>query len=131
MLVILACTDKRNGPPPAGLLPLVLFLTLFGIGMTFGAQTGFAVNPARDLGPRILTAMVGYGKAVFTFRHQYWIWCGVLAPVLGALVAAGVYDVFVFIGCESVVNAVGMGKRRRQALPQETTVKMPVGFSAV
>lgn len=37
--------------------------------MTFGAQTGFAVNPARDLGPRILTAMVGYGREVFDFRQ--------------------------------------------------------------
>ena len=104
MLVILACTDKRNGPPPAGLLPLVLFLTLFGLGMTFGAQTGFAVNPARDLGPRILTAMVGYGRAVFTFRHQYWLWCGVLAPVAGALGAAGVYDLLLCDGGERVVS---------------------------
>lgn len=131
MLVILACTDKRNGPPPAGLLPIVLFITLFGIGMTFGAQTGFAVNPARDLGPRILTAMVGYGKSVFTFRHQYWLWCGILAPVSGALVAAGVYDLFVFTGCESVVNAVGVGRRRQAATPQETTVTMPAGVDAV
>ncbi len=39
MLVILAATDKRNSPSP-GLLPLALFLTLFGLGVCFGMQTG-------------------------------------------------------------------------------------------
>ena len=97
--------------------------------MCFGAQTGFAVNPARDLGPRILTAMVGYGRAVFTFRHQYWLWCGVLAPVAGALVAAALYDVFVFTGCESVVN--WPGRQRKRAPPMETTTRMPAGVDVV
>lgn len=106
MIVILAVTDRRNCPPPPGLLPLVLALTLFGIGSTWGAQTGFAVNPARDLGPRILTAMVGYGSAVFTFRNQYWLWCGILAPIVGALLATFMYDTLIFTGTESIINYV-------------------------
>ena len=40
MIVILAVTDKRNGPPPAGLVPLVLFIVFIGLGLAFGAQTG-------------------------------------------------------------------------------------------
>ena len=40
IIVILAATDKRNGPPPSGLLPLVLFITFCGITAAFGAQTG-------------------------------------------------------------------------------------------
>ena len=89
---------------PPGLVPLVAFLALFGIGIAFGAQTGFAVNPARDLGPRILTAMAGYGKEVFNFRRQYWLWGGVLAPMLGGLSAGLVYDVFIYVGSDSVTN---------------------------
>ena len=63
MIGVLAVTDKRNGPPPAGFVPLSLFVLLLGIGAAIGMNTGYALNPARDLGPRILTAMVGYGRA--------------------------------------------------------------------
>ncbi|KAL5519817.1 hypothetical protein ACEPAG_1477 [Sanghuangporus baumii] len=104
VFILLAVLDRKNGPPPAGLVPIVLFMILFGLGMAFGAQTSFAVNPARDLGPRILTAMVGYGRDVFNFRHQYWLWCGVLAPICGALVANFIYDAFVYTGEDSILN---------------------------
>lgn len=69
MIAVLAVTDKRNGPPPAGLLPLSLFIVVLGIGTAMGMNTSYAVNPARDLGPRILTAMVGYGRAGKRSEH--------------------------------------------------------------
>lgn len=50
------------------MVPVALFITILGIGASLGFQTGYAINPARDLGPRLLTAMVGYGRAVFSFR---------------------------------------------------------------
>ena len=43
-------------------MPLAMFFTILAIGLGLGMQTGYAINPARDLGPRIMTAMVGYGK---------------------------------------------------------------------
>lgn len=58
---ILAVTDKRNSPPPPGLLAVSLFILVLGIGTAMGMNTSYAANPARDLGPRILTAMAGYG----------------------------------------------------------------------
>ncbi|KAG6876545.1 hypothetical protein C0993_002363 [Termitomyces sp. T159_Od127] len=70
VLVIFATTDRGNAPAPAGLLPLALFITFIGIAASLGMDTGFALNPARDLGPRLLTSMVGYGKAVYTFRQS-------------------------------------------------------------
>ena len=69
LICVLSFTDLANGPPPAGLVPLALFILILGIGSALGIQTGYAINPARDLGPRILTAMVGYGSQVFTFRQ--------------------------------------------------------------
>jgi len=104
LLVICAITDKRNGPPPPGLVPLVLFITILGMISALSSQTELGINPARDLGPRILTAMVGYGKQVFTFRNQYWIWCPVMAPILGALTGTFLYDLLFFTGAESVLN---------------------------
>ncbi|EPQ51046.1 aquaporin, partial [Gloeophyllum trabeum ATCC 11539] len=104
LLVVLAVTDKNNGPPPPGLVPLTLFITILGIGAALGMETGYAINPARDLGPRLLTAMVGYGKDVFTFRNHYWLWCPVIAPIIGAQAGALIYDGFIFTGAESILN---------------------------
>lgn len=104
VITIFAMTDKKNPIPPNGLFPLVLFIVILGIALAIGMQTGFALNPARDLGPRILTAMAGYGKQVFTFRRHYWIWCPVIAPIMGAQAGALIYDVFLYTGKDSPIN---------------------------
>ena len=116
---ILIATDKQNGPAPPGVVPLAIFFIILGIGAALGMETGFAINPARDFGPRILTAMVGYGKAgmhfeldissvslppVFDFRNQYWLWCPILGPILGMQIGALAYDTFLYTGPESIVN---------------------------
>ncbi|KAJ7079819.1 putative aquaporin 4 [Mycena belliarum] len=104
VVVVLAMGDKKNSPPPAGLAPLVLFILILGIGACLGMQTGYAINPARDLGPRLFTAMAGYGKQVFTFRSHYWLWCPVIAPFLGAQAGAIFYDAFLYLGDETPFN---------------------------
>ncbi|KAI0344426.1 aquaporin [Trametopsis cervina] len=109
LLAICAATDKRKGPASAERVPMILFMTLLGVSVSIGAQTGFALNPARDLGPRMLTAMVGYGAQVFNFRHQYWIWCGVMSPILGALVGVSLYDFLFYTGPESIFNRRSRG----------------------
>ncbi|KAJ7594245.1 putative aquaporin 4 [Mycena floridula] len=98
LIAVLAITDRHNSPPPNGLLPLVLFLLLLGIGTSLGMETGYAINPARDAGPRLLTAMVGYGSQVFTFRNHYWLWCPVIAPFIGAQIGTIFYDAFLYNG---------------------------------
>lgn len=68
VIFVFMLNDKRNSPPPSGLAPLVIFIIVIGISASWGMETSFAINPARDLGPRLLTSMVGYGKAVYTYR---------------------------------------------------------------
>jgi len=93
-LMIVAASDKYNMAPPQGMLPLVVFLTLLGLGVALGMQTSFAFNPARDFGPRILLSFAGYGKQLYTYRNQYWLWCPIIGPFLGAQVGVGFYDIF-------------------------------------
>lgn len=97
-------TDKKNGPTPPGVLPVGIFFVLLAISSGLSMNTGAALNPARDLGPRILTAMVGYGRGVFDYRNQYWLWCPILGPIFGMIVAAFFYDTFLYKGPESVLN---------------------------
>ncbi|KAG6817002.1 hypothetical protein H0H87_000897 [Tephrocybe sp. NHM501043] len=132
LIAIFAMNDKRNIPPPNGLGPLLLFIVLLGIAAALGMQTSFAINPARDFGPRLLTSMVGYGKAVYVYRNQYWIWCPIMAPFLGALAGAGFYDLFLFTGDESIFNKPNAAARRdHMHAPHEQPDNIPSGIDVV
>ncbi|MEQ1843616.1 MAG: aquaporin, partial [Verrucomicrobiales bacterium] len=61
------------------------------IGMTFGFNSGYAINPARDLAPRIFTAIAGWGPEVFRAGNGWW-WVPVVGPILGAILAGATYD---------------------------------------
>jgi len=63
---IFAIIDKNNNSPDQGVAPVMIGLVVFVIGATFGFNCGYAINPARDLGPRLFTAVAGWGCEVFT-----------------------------------------------------------------
>jgi MIP family channel proteins len=94
MCVIFAIADKRNASPPAGLAPVIVGLLVVAIGMTFGYNAGYAINPARDLAPRLFTAIFGWGSEVFRAGNAWW-WVPVVAPVIGAILGGWVYDLLV------------------------------------
>jgi MIP family channel proteins len=94
MGVIFAIADKRNAAPPAGLGPVIVGLLVVAIGMTFGYNAGYAINPARDLAPRLFTALFGWGPEVFRAGHAWW-WVPVVAPVVGAILGGWIYDLCV------------------------------------
>jgi MIP family channel proteins len=91
-LCVLAITDPRNMEVPKGFIPLVVGFTVTVIGMTFGSNCGYAINPARDLAPRAFTAMAGWGIGVFSYRGYNWFWVPVVGPYLGAVVGGLVYQ---------------------------------------
>ncbi|KAJ7669272.1 aquaporin-like protein [Mycena polygramma] len=103
VLAIVAMTDKKNTAPPPGLFPLVIFIVILGISSSLGMQTGFALNPARDFGPRLLSAAVGY-PGTFSFRSQYWLWTGWVAPCVGAQLAMAMYDIFLYKQDDSILH---------------------------
>ena len=70
-----------------GLVPVALLV--FGIGLSLGGTTGYAINPARDLGPRLMHFLLPIpGKRDSDWEYA---WIPVVGPILGALVAAGVF----------------------------------------
>jgi aquaglyceroporin related protein len=73
MFLVFALTDPAN-MPRADFVPLALFFAIFGIGACFGWETGYAINFARDLGPRLMSYCLGYGNDVFSAGNYYfWV----------------------------------------------------------
>jgi len=91
LLLVLAITDELNVPHGANLAPLMIGLVVVAIGMSFGGMHGYAINPARDFGPRIFTALSGFKNNGLTDGPRVW-WVPVFAPLLGGLVGAAIYD---------------------------------------
>ncbi|KAG0650257.1 hypothetical protein D0Z07_3322 [Hyphodiscus hymeniophilus] len=108
---VLALGDDSNAPPGAGMHALIVGLVVTVLTMAFGYNTGACMNPARDFGPRIATAAVGYGSEVFTTKNAWWIYGAWGATISGALVGGFLYDVAIFVGGESPVNYPRSKKR--------------------
>jgi len=94
LLCIFALTDSRNMAPEAKLGPLLIGAVVFLIGMTFGYNAGYAINPARDLGPRLFTAMAGWGSEVFRASHGWW-WVPIAGPLIGGILGGAIYDLLI------------------------------------
>jgi MIP family channel proteins len=92
--VIFGITDSRNSPAPAGLAPVVVGLLVVAIGASFGFNSGYAINPARDFGPRLFTFVAGWGSEVFRAGNSWW-WVPIVAPCIGAVAGGWVYDALV------------------------------------
>ncbi|RDL40154.1 Aquaglyceroporin like protein [Venustampulla echinocandica] len=102
---------QDNGNLGAGnLTPLGLFFVIFGIGACFGWETGYAINLARDFGPRLMSYFLGYGHEVWA-AGNYYFWVPMVSPFFGCVFGGWLYDVFIFTG-ESPINTPWMGLRR-------------------
>ena len=91
LLLILAITDEVNQPPGSNLTPLFIGLIVLAIGVSFGGMHGYAINPARDFGPRLFTVVAGFKNNGLTDGTNVF-WVPILGPILGGLIGAGVYD---------------------------------------
>ncbi|KAJ2898187.1 uncharacterized protein MKZ38_004113 [Zalerion maritima] len=112
MMVIFAFTDAGNGMTGnIHLLPLSLFFLIFGIGACFGWETGYAINLARDFGPRLVSYILGYGHEVWSMG-DYYFWIPMVAPFFGCVFGGFLYDLLLYTGRDSPINAPYMGLDR-------------------
>jgi len=91
VLLVFAITDELNSLPGANLAPAMIGLVVVAIGMSFGGMHGYAINPARDFGPRLFTVVAGFRNNGLTDGIRVW-WVPVAAPLVGGLAGAAVYD---------------------------------------
>jgi glycerol uptake facilitator protein len=77
-----------------GLQPLLVGVLVLGVGLSLGGPTGYAINPARDLGPRIAHAILPIqGKGPSDWQYS---WIPVVAPIVGGIAGAGLYSIIGF-----------------------------------
>jgi glycerol uptake facilitator protein len=91
LLMIFALIDDRNMPPQANLTPALIGAVVVAIGMSFGGLHGYAINPARDFGPRLFTAVAGFKNNGLTDGPPVF-WVPIVGPLLGGIIGAAVYD---------------------------------------
>jgi MIP family channel proteins len=89
---VFAIGDSRNMSVPAWAAPALVGALVVAIGVAFGFNAGYAINPARDLGPRLFTALAGWGPDVFTAGRGWW-WVPIAGPLAGGVLGGFAYDV--------------------------------------
>ncbi len=125
LFVIMALSDVKNSPPLANLAPLLVGLLVVAIGMAWGTDAGYAINPARDFGPRLASFITGYGTA---FRDQYgglYFWVPIVGPLIGGLVGAAAYKALIgrFLPSDPDVDPTAEPESETQGtVPEERTI---------
>ncbi|MFB0616247.1 MIP/aquaporin family protein [Streptomyces sp. AGS-58] len=99
LMLIAAVIDLRNQAVKANLGPLIVGFVVAAIGMSYGANAGYAINPARDFGPRLFTYAAGWDGLAFPGTvpgafSDYW-WIPILGPLVGGAIGILIYDLFI------------------------------------
>ena len=103
---VFAVVDEFNQPVKANLAPFIIGLVVVAVGLSFGANAGYAINPARDLGPSIFAWIAGWGEVAMPGNYgnvNGYFWIPIVGPFVGGVIGAFVYD----LGIRDTLRARG------------------------
>jgi glycerol uptake facilitator protein len=99
VLCIVAIIDARNLVVKGNIGPFIIGLVVAAIGMSFGANAGYAINPARDFGPRLFAYLAGFGKFAIPGdvhgSYSAYMWVPIIGPLIGGVIGVILYDLFI------------------------------------
>jgi glycerol uptake facilitator protein len=129
LLFVVAVIDARNAAVGSNLAPLVIGLAVLAIGNSFGANAGYAINPARDFGPRLFAYFAGWGKVALPgsysspgFNFSDYFWVPIVGPLIGGVIGVVIYDLFVgdVLHARLKMQEQVSGPIEESRLPEET-----------
>jgi glycerol uptake facilitator protein len=96
--LVAAVIDNRNQAPGVNMAPFLVGLIVVAIGLSYGTNAGYAINPARDFGPRVFTWLSGWSQLAFPgnyeFFNHYW-WVPIVGPLIGGVLGVLIYDLLI------------------------------------
>lgn len=99
VMIIVALIDMRNMAVKSNLGPLVIGFVVAAIGLSYGANAGYAINPARDLGPRLFAWAAGWGDVAMPGTvpgsFSWYFWIPIVGPLVGGVIGILIYDFFI------------------------------------
>src|SRR5882757_201761 len=96
LFIVAALVDAKNkSAPAANMAPFVIGLLVVAIGMAWGTDAGYAINPARDFGPRLASFITGYSTAFYDQYGDLYFWVPIVGPLVGGVIGLGLYKLLV------------------------------------
>ena len=95
---VFAVVDERNQPVRANLAPLIIGFIVVAVGISYGANAGYAINPARDFGPRMFALIAGWGSVAMPGDYgnvNTFFWIPIIGPFVGGAIGAVMYDLVI------------------------------------
>lgn len=99
MMLIAAVIDMRNTGVKANMGPFIIGLIVAAVGISFGTGAGYAINPARDFGPRLFAWLEGWGQLALpgtvSGQFSWYFWVPIIGPLIGGPIGIFIYDFFI------------------------------------
>jgi glycerol uptake facilitator protein len=103
VMFVVAVIDARNTAVGNNLAPLIIGFIVAAIGMSYGPNAGYAINPARDFGPRLFAFFAGWGHVALPGTYHSpagpnftgYFWIPIVGPLIGGIIGVLIYDFFI------------------------------------